>query len=50
MPFPTPTIMVLLEDMEPLGLLHSLKISELPNHRLDLKVGVSVILLGNLNQ
>jgi len=37
-------------DMEPPELLHSLKISRLPNHCLDLKVGVLVILLRNLNQ
>jgi len=37
-------------DMEPPKLLHSLKISGLPNHWLDLKVGASVILLRNLNQ
>jgi len=37
-------------DIEPLELLHSLKISGLPNHCLDLKVGASIILLRNLNQ
>ena len=37
-------------DMEPPELLHSLKISGLPNHCLELKVGASVILLRNLNQ
>ena len=37
-------------DMEPPELLHSLKISGLPNHCLDLKVGALVILLRNLNQ
>jgi len=37
-------------DMEPLELLHSLKISGLPNHCLELKVGAWVILLRNLNQ
>ena len=36
--------------MEPPELLHSLKISGLPNHCLDLKVGAPVILLRNLNQ
>jgi len=37
-------------DMEPPELLHSLKISGLPNHCLELKVGASVILLRNFNQ
>ena len=37
-------------DMEPPELLHSLKISGLPNHCLDLKIGAPVILLRNLNQ
>ena len=37
-------------DMEPPELLHSLKISGLPNHCLILKVGALVILLINLNQ
>jgi len=37
-------------DMEPLELFHSLKISRLPNHYRELKVGVVVILLRNLNQ
>jgi len=37
-------------DMEPLELLHLLKISGLPNHCLELKVGARVILLRNLNQ
>ena len=37
-------------DMEPPELLHSLKISGLPNHCLELKVGAPVILLRNLNQ
>jgi len=37
-------------DMEPLELLYSLKISGLPNHCSDLKVGAPVILLRNLNQ
>jgi len=36
--------------MEPHELLYSLKISGLPNHCLDLKVGALVILLRNLNQ
>jgi len=36
--------------MEPPELLHSLKISGLLNHCLDLKVGAPVILLRNLNQ
>jgi len=36
--------------MEPPELLHSLKISGLPNHCLDLKVSALVILLRNLNQ
>ena len=36
-------------DMEPPKLLHSLKISGLPNDCLELKVGASVILLRNLN-
>ena len=39
-----------LSDMEPPELLHSLKISRLPNHCLNLKVGAPVILLRNLNQ
>ena len=37
-------------DMEPPELSHSLKISGLPNHSLELKVGAPVILLRNLNQ
>jgi len=37
-------------DMESPELLHSLKIFGLPNHCLDVKVGVPVILLKNLNQ
>ena len=37
-------------DMEPPELLHSLKISGLPNHCLDLKVSAPVILLRSLNQ
>jgi len=37
-------------DMEPPELLHSLKISGLPNHCLELKVGAPIILLKNLNQ
>ena len=37
-------------DMAPPELLHSLKISGLPNHFLDLKVDAPVILLRNLNQ
>ena len=37
-------------DMESTELLHSIKISRLPNHCLGLKVGVPVILLKNLNQ
>ena len=36
-------------DMEPPELLHSLKISGLPNHYLDLKVSAPIILLRNLN-
>jgi len=36
--------------MEPPELLHSQKISGLPNHCLNLKVGAPVILLRNLNQ
>ena len=36
-------------DMEPPELLHSLKISGLPNHCLELKVGAPIILLKNLN-
>jgi len=36
--------------MEPSELLHSLKIYGLPNHYLDLKVGVPIILLKNSNQ
>jgi len=39
-----------LSDMEPLELLHSLKISGLPNQSLELKIGAPVILLRNLNQ
>jgi len=37
-------------DMEPPELLHSLKISGLPNPCLELKVGAPVILLKNLNK
>ena len=37
-------------DMEPPKLLHSLKIYDMPNHCLDLKVDAPVILLRNLNQ
>jgi len=37
-------------DLEPPELLHSLKISGLPNHSLELKIGAPVILLRNLNQ
>jgi len=37
-------------DMEISELLHSLKISRLPNHCLDLKVNAPVILLRDLNQ
>ena len=37
-------------DIKPLELLHSLKISELPNHCLELKIGAPVILLRNLNK
>jgi len=36
-------------DMAPPELLHSLKISGLPNHSLELKIGAPVILLRNLN-
>ena len=36
-------------NMEPFELLYSLKISGLPNHCLELKVGARVILLRNLN-
>ena len=37
-------------DMEPPELLHSLKISGLPNYCLDHKINAPVILLINLNQ
>ena len=37
-------------DIKPPELLYLLKISRLPNHSLDLKVGAPVILLKNLNQ
>ena len=37
-------------DMKPPELLHSLKISGLPNHSLELKIGAPVILLRKLNQ
>ena len=36
--------------MKPPELLYSLKISGLPNHFIDLKVGAPIRLLGNLNQ